>query len=108
LRQPRQGTTHVKAREIAMALAQFKKDPDDGLRYRGGRFSDVLKDKKAPDAVQLFEQGKMLGEMTMHACSMALDVLGWEETDLVEDIFDGALGLTKYLSDAEEGQLITF
>jgi len=32
--------------------------------------------------------------------------LGWEESHLVEDLFDGQMGLTKFLSDAEEGQLI--
>ena len=40
-------------------------------------------------------------------CSMALDVLEWEEDELVEGLFDGCLGLTKFLSDAEEGELIT-
>ena len=44
---------------------------------------------------------------TMHACSMAMDVLGWEESDLKEGLFDGSMGLTKFLSDAETGQLIT-
>ena len=89
------------------ALYAFQKGLSDDERYKGGRFSQVLKDKNAPDAMVLFEQGKMLGEMTMHACSMALDVLEWEEDELVEGLFDGALGLTKYLSDAEEGELIT-
>jgi peroxiredoxin family protein len=89
------------------AMLTFKKGlaPDD--RYRGGAFSDVLKEKKAPDAMTLFGQGKMLGDMTMSACSMALDVLGWELDDLEEDLFDEAEGLTKFLSDAESGQLMT-
>jgi peroxiredoxin family protein len=89
------------------AIYPFQKDLTDDERYKGGRFSQVLKDKKAPDAMMLFEQGKMLGEMTIHACSMALDVLGWEEDALIEGLFDGCLGLTKFLSDAEEGELIT-
>ena len=38
---------------------------------------------------------------------MAMDVLGWEESDLKEGLFDGSMGLTKFLSDAETGQLIT-
>jgi peroxiredoxin family protein len=67
-----------------------------------------MKEKNAPDAVELFGQGRMLGEMTMHACSMALDILGWEESELDQDLFDGAMGLTQFLSDAEEGQFITF
>jgi len=90
------------------AIYAFQKGLPADERYHGGPFSAVLRDKNAPDAMVLFGQGKMLGEMTMHACSMALDVLGWEESDLEDDIFDGAMGLTKYLSDAEQGQLVTF
>jgi len=88
------------------AIYAFQKGLSGDLRYEGGRFSQVMKDKRAPDAMMLFEQGKMLGEMTVHVCSMALDILGWKESDLVEDVFDGAMGLTKFLSDAEQGQLV--
>jgi peroxiredoxin family protein len=87
-------------------LAFAKNAPAEG-RYKGGAFSTLLKDKRAPDAVALFGQGKDLGDMKMWACSMALDVLGWEESQLVEGLFDGALGLTKFLSDAENGQFVT-
>lgn len=90
------------------AMYAFKNGVPADERYQGGTFSQVLKEKKAPDAMMLFEQGRLLGEMTMHACSMAMDVLGWEEPDLEEGLFDGVMGLTKFLSDAENGQLITF
>lgn len=89
------------------AMLPFKKGLSPADRYKGGPFSDVLKEKKAPDALMLFGQGKMLGEMRMLACSMALDVLGWELDDLEEDLFDDTEGLTRFLSDAEAGQLIT-
>lgn len=89
------------------ALFVFEKQTPDGDRYTGGRFSGLLKEKKAPDALQLFEQGRMLGDLKMYVCSMALDVSGWEMDRLVDGLFDDALGLTKFLSDAENGQLIT-
>lgn len=89
------------------AIYAFHRELSGDLRYEGGRFSQVMKSRKAPDAMMLFEQGKMLGEMTVHVCSMALDILGWKEDDLVEDVFDGAMGLTKFLSDAQQGQLVT-
>jgi peroxiredoxin family protein len=38
---------------------------------------------------------------------MTLDVKGWEMSELVDGLFDGALGLTKFLSDAESGQFVT-
>ena len=48
----------------------------------------------------------MSGRM-MWACSMALDVKGWELDALEDGLFDGPLGLTKFLSDAEDGQFVT-
>lgn len=90
------------------ALYAFKNPPGNEGQYRGGRFSRVLKENNAPDALKLFEQGKALGNMKVSVCSMALDILGWEETALTDNLFDGALGLTKYLSDAESGQLVVF
>jgi peroxiredoxin family protein len=89
------------------AIKAFDNTLEGAARYSEGPFTRELTEKNAPDPVELFGQGKMLGEMTMHACSMVLDVLGWEEDRLTEDLFDGQMGLTKFLSDAEEGQLIT-
>lgn len=90
------------------AIKAFDKTLEGSARYSEGPFTKELTEKNAPDPVELFGQGKMLGdEMTMHACSMVLDVLGWEEDRLTEGLFDGQMGLTKFLSDAETGQFIT-
>jgi len=88
------------------AFLAFRKDISDDERYRGGEFSKMMREKNAPDTMDLFAQGKALGDLTMFACSMALDVSGLELTDLVEDLFDEPLGLTKFLSDAEDGDLV--
>ena len=58
-------------------------------------------------AITLLRQGKELGDLKLWACSMALDVQGWDLDALEEGLFDGPLGLTKFLSDAESGQFIT-
>ena len=89
------------------ALSAFAKDAPPGERYSGGAFSRLLVEKGAPDAMQLFEQGRMLGDLKMYVCSMALDITGWNEDRLVDGLFDEALGLTKFLSDAESGQFVT-
>ncbi len=89
------------------ALFAFDRELTAGERYSGGAFSELLLRKKAPDAIELLRQGKMLGEMKIHVCSMAMDVTGWEMDRLVPDLIEGPLGLTKFLSDAEDGQLIT-
>ena len=88
------------------AILAFRKDTSPDERYHGGTFSKLMLEKKAPDAIGLFGQGKALGDLSMYACSMALDVSGLEMSDLVDDLFDGALGLTKFLSDAESGDLV--
>jgi len=88
------------------AIYAFGRNTAAADRYQGGAFSKLMLEKKAPDTMQLLGQGKMLGDMKAFACSMALDLLGWTTDDLVEDMFDGELGLTKFLSDAEEGDLI--
>jgi len=88
------------------AMFAFDKQAADA-RYKGGAFSALLKEKGAPDAITLFEQGKMLGDLKMYICSMALDVAGWSEDRLVDGLFDDTMGLTKFLSDAEAGQFVT-
>ena len=88
------------------AIFAFGRDTPDEKRYQGGTFSKLMLEKKAPDAIGLLRQGKELGDLEVYACSMALDVSGIEEDELVEDLFDGALGLTRFLSDAEAGQLV--
>jgi len=89
------------------AILAFAKGAAPDKRYQGGAFSKLLKEKRAPDAITLFRQGKELGDLKLWACSMALDVQGWEMEELESDLFDGALGLTKFLSDAESGQFVT-
>lgn len=90
------------------AVPVFDSEAKAGARYKGGKFSDLMLEKDVPDAVQLFVQGKALGEMKMYACSMALDVLGWTVDNLTEGLFEGPMGLTRFLDEAEDGQIITF
>jgi peroxiredoxin family protein len=89
------------------AMLAFAKGAPADARYHGGAFSKLLKEKKAPDPIALFHQGRELGDLKIWACSMALDVQGWEIEHLEGDLFEGPLGLTKFLSDAEGGQFIT-
>ena len=77
-------------------------------RYHGGHFHELFQTKNVPDAIELFGQGKMLGELKMWVCSMVLDLKHWEhDQHLTEDLFDGPMGLAKFLADAESGELVT-
>jgi peroxiredoxin family protein len=88
------------------ALLVFRKGIADTERYQGGQMSRLMREKKAPDPITMLKQGKMLGQLTINACSMALDVTGLGLDDLEAEVFDGQLGLTKYLADAEAGELL--
>lgn len=89
------------------ALGVFRKSNGDG-RYSGGEFSQMMLKEGAPDPIELFEGGKMLGDLKVYACSMAMDVAKLSLEDLEEKVVDQPGGLTKFLSDAESGQLIVF
>ena len=89
------------------AVNFFKKNPA-GERYSGGKYSQIMKDRGAPDAVDLLLQGKMLGDMKVFACSMSLDVAQIGLDALVDEVFDNVGGLTSFLSNAESGQLVVF
>ncbi len=88
------------------AIMVFEKGLSAEARYKGGAFSAAMLEKGAPDAIELFAQGKMLGDLKIVACSMALDIQEWSLTDLEDGLFDEVGGLTKFLSDAEAGELI--
>lgn len=89
------------------AVLAFDKDASPDERYRGGRFSRRLKDGGAPDAIDLLVQGKTIGDLKVFVCSMALAINGWDEDRMIEGVVDDTIGLTKFLSDAEIGQLVT-
>jgi len=89
------------------AILAFSKGIPEEKRYQGATYSKLLKEKQAPDAMTLFRQGRELGDLKIWACSMALDLQGWEPDQLEDGLFEGVLGLTKFLSDAESGQFVT-
>jgi peroxiredoxin family protein len=88
------------------ALKHFLKSPH-GDAAPEGEFGRAMREKNVPPYAKLFDQAVDLGDAAIYACSMAMDVLKVEESDLAAHV-KGAMGLTKFLSDAEDGQLVTF
>jgi peroxiredoxin family protein len=72
-----------------------------------GPMGQLMVSTNVPPFKELFERAVELGDAKIHPCSMALDVLGIEAGDL-EAYLSEPLGLTKFLSDASEGQVYTF
>jgi len=88
------------------AVAHFLKTPPSKASPEGP-FGVAMSGKSVPAFEKLFEQSVDLGDAAIYACSMAMDVLGVQEADLAPHV-KGAMGLTKFLSDAEEGQVMVF
>jgi peroxiredoxin family protein len=72
-----------------------------------GAFGDLIREKKAPSFQGIFQNAVDLGDAKIYACSMAMDIMGVDETQLVSYIA-GPMGLTKFLDDAEGGQILIF
>ena len=72
-----------------------------------GDVGPLLADKKVPPFKQLFESAVELGDAQLLPCAIAMDLLGYQPSDL-EPYMGPATGLTKFLSDAAEGQVYTF
>lgn len=72
-----------------------------------GEFGALLGQHGVPSFKQLFKQAAELGDAKLLPCSMALDLLKITKNDLDPE-FGPPTGLTRFLSDAEGGQLLTF
>ncbi len=72
-----------------------------------GDMGKLMATKKVPEFKTLFDQAVELGDAKIYPCSMAMDILGVEQ-DGLESYLQKATGLTKFLHDAQDGQVWTF
>lgn len=73
-----------------------------------GEFGTLMEQQSGvPPFKQLFQQAAELGDAKLLPCSMAVDLLNIEESELDPEL-GPPTGLTRFLSDAEGGQLLTF
>ena len=72
-----------------------------------GALGSLMAQKGVPPFKQLFKQAVELGDAQLLPCSMALDVMKITEKELDEEV-GPATGLTRFLSDAEGSQMLTF
>lgn len=71
-----------------------------------GEFSKLMLSKNVPNFINILKQIKAIGDVKIYACSMAMDVLGWEIKDLEEGLFDDVIGLTSFLDMAEDAKIL--
>jgi peroxiredoxin family protein len=88
------------------ALKYFIKNSDIKAPAEG-EMGKLLEQKNAPNFMDLFEQAVEYGDAKIYPCSMAVDILEVKQDEL-EDFVSEPLGLTSFLSDANEGQVWHF
>jgi peroxiredoxin family protein len=91
------------------AFSKAKIDADHGLVPEAGaegraRVDAITKAGQASWADTL-RMAKELGGVDIQACSLSMDVLGLEESDL-DPLVDGTEGVTAFYLNAGEGQIV--
>ncbi|MAK32747.1 MAG: hypothetical protein CL386_02010 [Acidiferrobacter sp.] len=89
------------------ALQYFTKENAELAAPEEGEFGRLIETEGVPAFRKLFEQAADLGDAKLLACSMALDLMKITPDDLTLE-FGPATGLTAFLSDAEDGRLLSF
>tara|TARA_B100000029_G_C17568674_1_gene955892 strand:- start:577 stop:912 length:336 start_codon:yes stop_codon:yes gene_type:complete len=87
------------------SMAYFVKGKDE-CPPSEGEFGPLLSQQGVPPFKQLFQQSVEFGDAKLLPCSMVMDLLKISEDDL-EPGFGPPTGLASFLSEAEDGQLIT-
>ncbi|WP_372522856.1 DsrE/DsrF/DrsH-like family protein [Sulfuricaulis sp.] len=72
-----------------------------------GEFGRTMEGKNVPPFKELFQKSTEYGDAKIYPCSMAMDVLSAKSEDL-EPYLAEPIGLTKFLTNAEGGQILTF
>jgi len=91
------------------AFTKAKIDRDHGLAPEAGPEGRAAVDAlaKAGQAswADTLRMAKELGEVDIQACSLSMDLLGLEESDL-DPLVDGTEGVTAFYLNAGEGQIV--
>jgi len=72
-----------------------------------GDVGSLILQKGVPPFKELFQHAVELGDAQLLPCSMAMDIMKITKDDL-DPVMGPATGLTRFLSDAEGGQMLTF
>jgi peroxiredoxin family protein len=94
------------------ALDSFRADriaKDHGLAPEAGEAGrnavDAIATAGQASWAETFRQAKDLGSVDIQACSLSMDVLGLEESDL-DPLVDGVEGVTAFYLNAGEGNIV--
>ena len=88
------------------ALKYFMKGNEQKAPVEGDMGNTML-EKNVPPFLELFQQAVELGDAKIFPCSMAMDMLEIKSEDLFDYVGE-PMGLTKFISDVNEGQVWSF
>mgnify|MGYP002079665407 FL=1 len=88
------------------AITYFVKGRSDNAPVEG-EMGELMGQKGVPPFKQLFQQAVELGDAQILPRSMAMDLLKITKEDMDSEV-GPPTGLTRFLSDPEGGQLLTF
>ncbi len=89
------------------ALPYFLKGHSADAPAEGELGALMAQEKGVPSFRVLFQQAVELGDAKLLPCSMAMDIMKITHEDFDPEV-GPATGLTRFLSDAEGGQMLTF
>ncbi|GAX91239.1 DsrE/DsrF/DrsH-like family protein [Effusibacillus lacus] len=87
------------------ALQSFLKTAVANKNFTRGSIGQTMLDKEVPLFYNLLQDGKDIGELSVYACAMAMDLMEWEKGDLLE-IVDDVIGITAFLNMSQNSQVI--
>jgi len=91
------------------AFTRAKIDADHGLAPEAGTAGraavDALRAAGQASWADTLRQAKELGGVTIEACSLSMDLLHLEESDL-DPLVDGVEGVTAFYLEAGEGRIV--
>lgn len=89
------------------AIPYFVKGHSQEAPVEGELGTLMAQEKGVPSFKVLFQQAVELGDAKLLPCSMAMDIMKVTHDDFDDEV-GPATGLTRFLSDAEGGQILTF
>ena len=92
---------------LSMNAVDYFKKGSSAVAPADGPMGTLMEEKNVPAFRELFQQAVELGDAKIYPCSMAVDILGLKPGDL-EEFVSEPLGLTRFLSEADEGQVWSF
>jgi peroxiredoxin family protein len=91
------------------AFAKDSIDADHGLAAEAGESGranvDALAKAGQASWAETLRQAKELGEVDIQACSLSMELLGLDESDL-DPLVDGTEGVTAFYLNAGDGQIV--